>query len=77
MINVMRNKQVVNNSRNTITPITYVPYILLYWNGKPYMKYNGVLIFKLKIRVNSFKNIHNKRQKMKIIKIFVKYLRIA
>ena len=41
MINVSTNKQCVVLSRNTITPITYVPYIILYINGRPFMKYQG------------------------------------
>ena len=28
-------------SRETIAPIKVVPYILLYVNGRPYMRYNG------------------------------------
>jgi thiol-disulfide isomerase/thioredoxin len=41
MINVSTQKNVVGMSRNTIAPITYVPYIIFYVNGKPFMKYNG------------------------------------
>ena len=41
MINVGVNKQCVQMSRNTIAPITYVPYIVLYVNGKPHMSYKG------------------------------------
>jgi hypothetical protein len=41
MINVSQNKQCVLMSKETIAPITYVPYIILYVNGKPYMVYNG------------------------------------
>lgn len=41
MINVSSNKQCVQMSRDTIAPITYVPYIVLYINGKPFMRYNG------------------------------------
>jgi hypothetical protein len=41
MINVSHNKQCVLLSRQTIAPIKVVPYILLYINGKPYMRYNG------------------------------------
>ena len=28
-------------SNDTITPLTYVPYIILYYNKKPYMRYDG------------------------------------
>lgn len=41
MINVSSNKKVVRMSNKTIAPVTYVPYIILYINGKPFMKYNG------------------------------------
>jgi hypothetical protein len=41
MINVSTNKQCVAMSRTTIAPIEYVPYIVLYNNGRPYMRYNG------------------------------------
>lgn len=41
MINVSMQKNVVMMSRNTISPITYVPYIIFYVNGKPFMKYSG------------------------------------
>lgn len=41
MINVSRNKQCVMMSRQTIAPITEVPYIVLYVGGKPYMRYKG------------------------------------
>lgn len=41
IINVSKNRQLVQMSQQSITPITYVPYILLFVNGKPYMVYNG------------------------------------
>ena len=41
MINVSVNKKCVQMSRNTIAPIKYVPYIVLYVNGRPFMKYKG------------------------------------
>jgi hypothetical protein len=41
MINVSTNKECVKMCRNTIAPIEYVPYILLYVKGKPFMRYNG------------------------------------
>ena len=41
MINVSHNKQCVLMSRETIAPIRVVPYIILYINGKPYMRYQG------------------------------------
>jgi thiol-disulfide isomerase/thioredoxin len=41
MINVSANKACVSLSKNTIAPISYVPYIVLYINGKPFMVYKG------------------------------------
>lgn len=41
MINVSQQKRVVGLSQNTITPIRYVPYIVFYVKGRPFMKYNG------------------------------------
>lgn len=41
MINVSTHKNIIRMSKDTIAPITYVPYIVLYTNGKPFMKYSG------------------------------------
>jgi len=41
MINVSLNKNCVRLSKETIAPITYVPYIVLFVNGRPFMRYNG------------------------------------
>ncbi len=43
MVNVgtSKDREIVSMSNSTITPITYVPYIILYVNGKPFMQYNG------------------------------------
>ena len=41
MINVSSNKKCVAMSQETITPIKYVPYIILYVDGRPLMKYDG------------------------------------
>jgi len=41
LINVSTNAKVVHMSRTTISPIQYVPYIVLYVNGEPYYKYKG------------------------------------
>jgi hypothetical protein len=41
MINVSTNKTCVRMSKSTISPITYVPYIVLYVEGKPFMSYKG------------------------------------
>jgi thiol-disulfide isomerase/thioredoxin len=41
MINVSKNREVVFMAKNTIAPIKYVPYIILYVNGKPFVRYDG------------------------------------
>ena len=41
ILNVDTNKNFINASKNTISQINYVPFILLYVNGIPFMKYNG------------------------------------
>ena len=40
-INISNNRNVASLSRQTTTPITSVPYLLLFFNGVPYAKYNG------------------------------------
>jgi len=41
MINVSMNKSLIQMARSSTTPITYVPLIILYINGRPYMRYDG------------------------------------
>ncbi len=41
IVNVSTNKPLIVMSRESIAPIEYVPYIVLYNNGRPYMRYNG------------------------------------
>lgn len=41
MINVNKNKKIIQMSNKTIVPITYVPYIILYIDGIPFMRYDG------------------------------------
>ncbi len=40
-INLSVNKTVVNRAQQTITPIKYVPLLILYNNGSPYVEYKG------------------------------------
>ena len=40
-INLDVNKKVVAMSKNTIMPFKYVPQIILYLNGKPFLRYDG------------------------------------
>ena len=42
IINVSVNKPVIVLSNQTITKIEYVPYIMLYVNGKPFMTYDDI-----------------------------------
>ena len=41
ILNVSANKSIIELSKKTVSPITYVPYIILYINGKPFMLYEG------------------------------------
>lgn len=41
ILNVSTNRKLVEMSQNTITPIKYVPYVILYIDGKPFMEYKG------------------------------------
>lgn len=41
MVNVSNNKNCIRMSKDTIAPITYVPYLVLYVNGRPFMRYNS------------------------------------
>jgi thiol-disulfide isomerase/thioredoxin len=41
MINISKNKPLIAMSNETIAPVKYVPYIVLYVNGRPFMRYDG------------------------------------
>ena len=41
MVNINQNRDLVNMSKNTLAPITYVPDVILYVNGLPYIRYDG------------------------------------
>ena len=41
ILNVSKNNQLIQLSKNTIAPLVYVPYIILYYDGKPFMCYEG------------------------------------
>lgn len=41
LLNVSNYFMVARMSQSTIAPITHVPFIVLYVNGRPFMKYNG------------------------------------
>jgi len=41
MLNVNSNNRTVQLSKNTISPITFVPSIILHVSGRPFMRYQG------------------------------------
>ena len=41
ILNVSLNRRCVEMSRETIAPLKYVPYIVLYVRGRPFMAYKG------------------------------------
>ncbi len=41
MINITQNPKVTQLSRASKTPITYVPFVLAFFNGEPLAKYSG------------------------------------
>jgi len=41
MINVTLDKDIVQKSMSTIAPIKYVPLIILFVQGKPFIRYDG------------------------------------
>lgn len=41
MINIESERDIVRLSNNSLVPITYVPLIVLYFNGKPFIRYDG------------------------------------
>ena len=41
VLNISMYPSVAMKSQQTIAPITHVPFIILYVNGRPFMKYNG------------------------------------
>ena len=41
MLNVSKNNKLVDMSKDTIAPLEYVPSIILYTNGTPFMRYEG------------------------------------
>jgi thiol-disulfide isomerase/thioredoxin len=41
LVNVSTNRRLIEITRQTTSPINYVPLIILYINGRPYMKYDG------------------------------------
>lgn len=42
MINISKQKTILHMAKNTLTPIQYVPLIILYANGTPLARYDGI-----------------------------------
>lgn len=63
-INVSTNKDIIAKSSDTITAIKYVPYIILYVNGKPFMLYQGpnTIEHMQKFIVEVSKKINNRQE---------------
>ena len=41
VINISKNKDTIKNSMDSTTPLKYVPLIILYHDGSPFMSYKG------------------------------------
>lgn len=41
MVNINQNPEIIEKSKQTVSPITYVPDLILYVNGLPYIRYDG------------------------------------
>lgn len=41
MVNINQNPEIIQKSKESISPITYVPDLILYVNGLPYIRYDG------------------------------------
>ena len=41
MVNINHNPEIIQKSKQSISPITYVPDLILYVNGLPYIRYDG------------------------------------
>lgn len=65
MVNINRNMSVVDRSKSTVAPITYVPDLILFVNGAPYVRYDGAHDIQL-IKEFIF-NIYQKIQKTAFI----------
>lgn len=40
IVNIGTNQKIIEIAKKSNTPLTYVPFILLYYNGKPFMSYD-------------------------------------
>ena len=64
MINVSVNAKAVHMSKTTISPITYVPILILYFNGEPMYKYTGIFDIQeiQRFILQMSKNLQSKQQ---------------
>lgn len=64
LVNLDHYPGIIKMSERTITPIKYVPLIILYVNGRPFMKYNGARTLESMSRfiVDSLKRINTDQQ---------------
>lgn len=64
IVNIDLNKQLVEMSKNTIVPLEYVPYIILYIDGVPYIGYHEEYTFEKLQRfvLEICQNIEKKQQ---------------
>ncbi len=61
MVNINKNPGLIEKSKMTISPITYVPDVILYVNGLPYIRYDGPS--ELELIKNFILDIYQKLQK--------------
>ena len=45
LLNINENKNIIELSKQTIAPIEFVPYIVFYVNGRPFLQYDDELVF--------------------------------
>lgn len=41
LVNLNKNPDIIKVSVQTVTPLEYVPYLMLYINGRPFLRYDG------------------------------------
>lgn len=44
VVNINENPNIIQKSNTSCTPIEYVPYLVLYYNGKPFLRYDGEIV---------------------------------
>lgn len=44
IVNINENPNIITKSNTSCTPIEYVPYLVLYFNGKPFLRYDGEIV---------------------------------